>query len=69
MCTRLGATDGKLLIHCYNFMVVLSQRKPEEESSTTEKEETEAPVKKARQDEEQVAQPTPAVTENGHAKN
>ena len=52
-----------------NFMVVLSQRKPEEESSATEKEETEAPVKKARQDDEQVAQPTPAVTENGHAKN
>lgn len=66
MCTRLGATDGKLPIHCNNF---LSQRKPEEESSATEKEETEAPVKKARQDEEQVAQPTPAVTENGHAKN
>ena len=23
-CTCLGATDGKLPIHCYNFMVVLS---------------------------------------------
>ncbi|KAM7432966.1 hypothetical protein ABFA07_016708 [Porites harrisoni] len=49
--------------------LVRRKRKPEEESSITEKEETEAPVKKARQDEEQVAQPTPAVTENGHAKN
>ncbi|KAL9950800.1 hypothetical protein ACROYT_G043362 [Oculina patagonica] len=43
------------------------KRKPEEESSSTAAQDTEAPIKKARQEDDQPA--APVVTENGHVPN
>lgn len=45
----------------------LSQRKPDEESSSTVAQDTEAPVKRARQEDDQPE--PPVITENGHVPN
>ena len=59
--------NSKYFVFILFWSSCLSQRKPDEDSSSTVDQDTEAPVKKARQEDDQPA--APVITENGHVPN